>query len=475
VPRRQQRDRPWAYIGAAPGRALGSARSDGAAEDAAGVALAIPVLAYSTYVVANLFYLVTAHAASYAALAALGLATVNLVVPGLAVTAVLVLLNLAAIALLLPTQSNHLFMNLFLCLGFVAAYAARAVQERRLLPSAGRLFEAFAPLGRWMLILMYFYGVFHKLNTAFLDPSVSCAVVLWKAYDFPFGLGAWPLAQHAAIYGTLAIETTAMLCLLGRRTRYAGIILGVAFHWFIGFNPYQDYIGFSLLSIFLHSTFLPAGVGERLGSHRQGQAIHEWLRPPLRRAIVVSAVFVLAALAGRTVAWLAFGVAVLGLLLVFAREDSGAPDRVGLMPRQPVIALLIVLFLLNGALPYLGVKTGQTLSMFSNLTTEDGRSNHLIVRHPLALLPQAALVRIVTTDDPFLKEIAARHDEVAQWTVLDRFARHRFATVYELDGRLVPLDPADPAAGLGVAPLILRDLVTFKPVDTRSPRPCDNW
>jgi hypothetical protein len=464
-----------AYIGAATGLAYGSARSDDAAGDSAGVALAIPVLAYSIYVASNLFYLAAAHGGSYVAVAALGVATVNLFRPSLAVTAVLVLLNLAEIVLALPSQSNHLFMNLFLCVGFVAAYGGLAVQERRLLPSPGRLFEAFAPLGRWMLILMYFYGVFHKLNTAFIDPSVSCAVVLWKAYDFPFGLGAWPLAQHAAIYGTLAIETTAMLCLLWRRTRFAGIILGVAFHWFIGFNPYQDYISFSLLSIFLHSTFLPASVGERLGSHRHGQAILEWLRPPLRRAIVVSGVFLLVAIAGRTAAWLVFGIAVLGLLLVVAREDSGAPDQVGLMPRRPVIALLVVLFLVNGALPYLGIKTGQTLSMFSNLTTEDGRSNHLIVRHPLSLLPQAELVRIVATKDPFLKGIAGRHDEVAQWTVLDRFARDHLATVYELNGRLVPLDPADPASSRGIAPLILRDLVTFKPADMHVPRRCDNW
>ena len=36
--------------------------------------------------------------------------------------------------------------------------------------------EQLRLVARYLLAIMYFYGIFHKINTDFLNPQVSCAV-----------------------------------------------------------------------------------------------------------------------------------------------------------------------------------------------------------------------------------------------------------------------------------------------------------
>ncbi len=43
-------------------------------------------------------------------------------------------------------------------------------------------------VARALLAIMYFYGIFHKINTDFLDPRVSCAVALYMPLADGFGL-----------------------------------------------------------------------------------------------------------------------------------------------------------------------------------------------------------------------------------------------------------------------------------------------
>lgn len=70
--------------------------------------------------------------------------------------------------------------------------------------------------------------------------------------------------------------------------------------------------------------------------------------------------------------------------------------------RSPAVAGL-ALVLVNGMAPYLGWQTVRVLSMFSNLRTEGGQSNHLLVPASWQVAGyQRELVEIVTSTEPVL-------------------------------------------------------------------------
>ena len=103
---------------------------------------------------------------------------------------------------------------------------------------------------------MYFFGVFHKLNTGFLDPSVSCAVALWQNMPQPLNHLDGAAIQYLTIYGALAVELLIFLMLLLRRFRHLGILIGVGFHMLLALSGYAMYAPFSMLSVALHCLFL---------------------------------------------------------------------------------------------------------------------------------------------------------------------------------------------------------------------------
>lgn len=155
----------------------------------------------------------------------------------------------AGLALLVVPASRRLFVLLAIALALDAwqhmpIYSNHTMLQNVVLAAMGAaglwqwwcggrwetFFADVAVVGRCALLTMYFFGVFHKVNTDFLNPQVSCALVLWREMpawlawlDFP-GLG--PLLA----WGTLAVETAIACMLLRARWRHAGIVLGMGFH-----------------------------------------------------------------------------------------------------------------------------------------------------------------------------------------------------------------------------------------------------
>jgi hypothetical protein len=82
---------------------------------------------------------------------------------------------------------------------------------------------------------------------------------------------------------------------------------------------------------------------------------------------------------------------------------------------SPVFAVFPLLVLLNGASPYLGLKTRGCWAMFSNVRTElrweGDESNHFLVPSSLKIAGfQEDLVRVVKSSDPKLADLAERGD-----------------------------------------------------------------
>lgn len=279
----------------------------------------------------------------------------------------------------LPFPSNHSIIQFFLGLAFISA----SINLHTLKKNIPNWDEIFIQTGSYLLLIMYIFGIFHKINTDFLNPESSCAVTLWKTYPFPDFIrnGVW--AHYLAIYGTFLIEGIVLLSLIIKKARYYGVIIGVSFHIFLGFSSFAYYPAFSMLSIALHTLFLPRS---SLDTFRNSKA-HKYfdatksLWPPL--SIAIAGLLLLFSytdyLNGLMALFALLSVPLLLFIIFYTKSEKGKAQTTN--PKSFIAIILAILFFLNCLMPYMGLKTRQTLNMFSNLHLENGRSNHLILNY----------------------------------------------------------------------------------------------
>ncbi len=336
--------------------------------------------------------------------------------------------QLVAIALQFPFVADHLVMELFLNLSIVLSFAWLAVKRRTFRIGTDELFELFSPIGRWLLITMYFFGTFHKINPGFMSLGSSCAVPFIKGFALPESLLGEAWLQYAAIYGTLIFEAIAMLLLLSARTKYFGMLLGMSFHFVIGISGFGTLAHFSAFAMALHALFVPSGFGERI------------YRDPLVPAFIKSGngfrVLTIALMSLQVVFALHLGTTRQGYLvnslfgafalvlmyLVFRHGrmlPGDAPYR--LKSQWLPLNLIPIWFFVHCMSPYIGLGTGGTIAMFSGLRTEGGISNHYVIRRPIPLFPyQDTVIHIEAASNPSLQ--AAAEDKQAM--VMFDFQRH---------------------------------------------------
>ncbi len=287
-----------------------------------------------------------------------------------------------------PLQSNHTIIKNFLLVAILGSAAWHTLKGSRW----SDFFRDAVPIGRVLLLAMYFYGVFHKINEGFLDPSVSCAVALWKLMPWPLHLLDHPVVHYLTIYGTFAVETVIVVMLLVQRWRHTGILLGVGFHGLIALSGFAMYPAFSTLTIALHTLFLSPEQARRIvrGENYQGliAGLRSW-----RGAVLLPAVMLLIGWFAMhrdynmvAFSWLAIATLIVGVILFPGKPVHDEPMRVAspdgslLWSRLAWLNAVGILFFLSCAMPYLGLKTAQSVNMFANLRLEGGINNHLIMR-----------------------------------------------------------------------------------------------
>lgn len=380
----------------------------------------------------------------------------------------------------IPSLSNHtLLKNIFLlalaCSGLW--YMLRGGRVRQMLAAA-------APVGRFALACMYVFGVFHKLNTGFLDPQVSCAVALWRAMPAPLSWIDFPAFHHLAIWGTLVIESFILGCLLSAHGRHIGIVAGICFHSLLAMSDYALYAPFSTLTIALHLLYLPPR-----------SALHVCQSVPwqggmrLLHSATGMTMFGLWAVAIILLAWNqsfgAIGVMWLPLVLFlcYCVWKHGAPDGplAGshvLVSRAWLLNGISVLFFLTCFSPYLGLKTAQSMNMFANLRLEGGVSNHILFGNPPR--PFGYLEDIVQIRNPghspYLQYIVASGLHVTYYDLLDRIERDPSLRVdFVRGGNLHSGQTRESLAGeiaSQLHPRWVRGWLHFTPVDLQIPKPC---
>lgn len=336
--------------------------------------------------------------------------------------------QLFAIVLRMPFVADHLVMEFFLNLSILASFVFLAARKRSLNVTVDEMFVLFSPIGRWLLIIMYFYGTFHKLNPGFMSVDSSCAVPFISGFPILRDLLGSGWIEYGAIYGTLVLESIAMLLLLSARTKYFGMILGMSFHLVIGTSGHGTLAHFSAFAIALHALFLPSVFGRRM--------INEPLIPSVLKnaenfrimtiLIVVTQVVFALHMAKTAEGYLVnslfaiFAIAMMFLVVKYGQFRQG-DSQYSLKSSFGVLNLIPVWFFLHCASPYIGLGTGGTIAMFSGLRTEGGISNHYLIKEPIPLFPyQDKVLYIVESQNPNLQALA----EQGQGMVMFDFQRH---------------------------------------------------
>ena len=106
-----------------------------------------------------------------------------------------------------PIASYHTMVRNVVLLGYWASFIYAFA-------TAGRWSSVFANFrlsGCGALLVMYFFGIFHKINTDFLNPETSCAVTLWHLLPPPIRYLDAPFFHYSAIYGTFIVEGALIL------------------------------------------------------------------------------------------------------------------------------------------------------------------------------------------------------------------------------------------------------------------------
>lgn len=289
----------------------------------------------------------------------------------------------------LPAASNHLVMTLLIALTFgVAALWALATRKR---PggsgsSVQRWLDAARSPTGVVLLVVYLFTVFHKLNTAFFDPSTSCAGTLLgqllgiNGFDVELSVA---VVQFAA-FATVLIEVVVLVCLAVPRLRCWGVLLGVGFHSVLALASFYD---FATIVFAVYVLLVPPQVFDTLAPRTA--AIRRIALTGFAAHVLLSVVSGAAdssaspiGLPWRTLlvaTWFAaVGPFMLPLVRGYFAAQAAGVRSPGWRLRPAVLLLVPLLAFVNGATPYLGLKTVANYSMFSNLHTEDGRTNHLL-------------------------------------------------------------------------------------------------
>lgn len=288
-------------------------------------------------------------------------------------------------------------------------------------------FAVSEPFLRLALFVTYGSATIAKLNTSWFDPQLSCSVIM-PAREFGFLSEILGFEVPWASFWILpfivaGVELLIWLTVLIPRIRPYTLVIAVLFHLSLSLTPVSQGLGFSFLLFPLLVLYLPDDAHQEI--YRRGSQMMEWLR---RRNLVILGSYLLIGVSvflgyisllspaqqdRQIQSFLRYAPALLllacfGAMIVYfamkyrrSRQVSPAISIPSLV--HLVLAILVVA---NSIAPYVGVKTYATMTMYSNLQMEYGKSNHLIIpRVPFETMVDDT-VQILESSNTKLKDLA---------------------------------------------------------------------
>jgi hypothetical protein len=398
-------------------------------------------------------------------------------------------------AVAMPVAGNNKLIAAFMNAGILIICVHALLRYRGTTEMRSNIYEHMRVVARALLAVMYFYGIFHKINTDFLDPRVSCAVALYVPLAEGFGLHTSLIGKYLAIWSTFIVEAIAILSLYWKRYFAIGLVLALIFHFAIPISVYSWYMDFSSLVLALYILSVPREVSEKFYARCAslfrllrdrfgtiGQALPFGL--VIGGAVAIVALFAAFSQQERiapshayqsiwVLMWVVYGGVTMILLADAALSHLPWQGHPG--PRRPLwlYAIPATLFIICLA-PYVGLRTEASIAMFSNLHTEAGVSNHLLLKEPAYLFPyQRDVAMIKASSDPDLQDFADRNLGLVMFTLKERLRNKPQAWVtYELNGERYERVTAQSIGAFTHANAWERKLLIFKPVDFARPKVC---
>ncbi|WP_244426669.1 HTTM domain-containing protein [Sinorhizobium sojae] len=400
--------------------------------------------------------------------------------------------TVALFALRLPVASNNKTITAVMDGAILLSAAVLYLRAGRGPIDRVALYDQVRIVARALLAIMYFYGIFHKINTDFLDPTVSCAVGLYVPLARPFGLEDNLFGRYLAIYATFIIEGIAIISLYWKRYFAVGFILALVFHYIIPISAYSWYMDFSSLVFALYVLSIPKpashmlyGISLKVANRlRENYGRIGTIFPGLALMLIAAAIVMLLTLVFPErsfemvvhsvwiLVWAVVGGAAMVVLTYVALENLPCENVAA--PRAPAwIYVVPGLFFLSCLSPYVGLKTESSINMFSNLHTEAGRTNHLLFTKPPYLFDyQNEVVKVVDSSKEFWvrQSQAGNHHILHDLKLWLRWKPEAWVT-YEKDGAIVTRATAASLAD-EMPNLLERKLLIFKLVDFSRPKVC---
>ncbi|KAL7564999.1 hypothetical protein ACA910_011966 [Epithemia clementina (nom. ined.)] len=258
---------------------------------------------------------------------------------------------------------------------------------------------------RCIIVILYFWAGFHKLNTDFFDLQVTCAFeILTPILNNMDPRQTLPLAVQPYLPAVvIAMELLpALFFFFPKNLQKIGILLLLLVHGPLSFVGFADFSSIGMANLFLFV------------SPRVFQS--NWWKPyfvGMTILFVTAQMYFGADKSQRHAAHVVDYAFYEGLLLVAAFGPvwyhyffgTNVPGPTIAWPKSCWNRFIPLLFIFFGMNNYLGLRTAGTVSMFSNLRTEGPRSNHLLLgANPLKLFDYQEDVVYILDADPRVSE-----------------------------------------------------------------------
>ena len=344
-------------------------------------------LAVIFHLAGNDYYLVNLTTIGIAQLPFLFAAVVMLVRPSLLTAAVLAGSHLLVIYLKMPLVGNH---EILLLLANVTVLLGLLIRRDRWLSAA-------VPPMRWIVLIGYSAIAFSKLNSGFVDRTVSCAAIFGDEFGERVGVSVSgsPVLSDLAITATILFEVAIPVLLMTRRWRHIGVRLGLVFHTVLALEPVGHVFDFTSVLFMLFLLFLGAEESEAFSAALD----RTWETLGTRRIGLVLGVIVLGNYVARGVVlfgwrlptWLFdYPIWLLYAAFILRTVFTGGAERTSPHPAlefrfAPIMGLVVGLTVLNALSPYLEIRSAGAFNMYSNLVAHDGETNHFLLPGTLPL------------------------------------------------------------------------------------------
>ncbi len=346
--------------------------------------------------------------------------------------------------------------------------------------------EPFLRLG---LLITYGSATLAKLNSAWFDPELSCAT------DLPSDEFSWIPAFTQSLFGAPLVidwqsiwilphaiggaEFLIFLLPLFARTRPYVIPFAVVFHISLSLTPVSNGLGFSFLLFALLAMYLPDDAVSRL--HNEGNKFMARVKAKGRLPLIAYGFFAFSVYigfqsflnpqGGEQDFWrylpALFALSLFGGLisLLSLRYRNSEQTRPAVAVRHWSQWILLGVIVLNSMSPYLGLKTYATMTMFSNLQVENGKTNHLIFPRAPWDAPADDTVEILSTNNQKLASYAARDYLVTYHELRRELSETPAASIsFIRDGMTYTYDQAMENPELVTRDPIWHQLIGFRPI-----------